>query len=49
MEKINDREYRVKVYEKIGIIKEGDENVKEFNSTYVIEFDGTEWLIREMI
>lgn len=49
IEEINDRECRVKVYEKIGIIKEGKEDVKEFNATYIVEFDGDKWLIREML
>lgn len=49
IEKINDKEYRVKVYEKIGIIKEGTEEVKEFNSTYIIIDDGEDLLIREML
>ena len=49
IEKINDKEYRVKVYEKIGIIKEGTEDIKEFNSTYVVVKDGEELLIREML
>lgn len=49
IEKVNDKEYRVKVYEKIGIIKEGSEEVKEFNSTYVVVKDGDQFLIREML
>ncbi len=49
IEKINDKEYRVKVYEKYGIIKEGSETVKEFNSTYIVVKDEDKFLIREML
>lgn len=49
IEKVNDKEYRVKVYEKIGIIKEGSEEVKEFNSTYVVVKEGDQFLLREML
>lgn len=49
IEKINDREYRVTVNERIGIIKSGSEEIKEFDNTYVVLNNDGNFKIREML
>ena len=49
IDKVNDKEYRVKTYEQIGIITNDKEEIKDFYNTYVLIKDGDSILIREML